>query len=173
MATGSAMLGKHPDLSAAQVYLFAFTLGCTTGVDFVASSMMGVAGTHIRGGIHASPEDFLWSLTSYAAAATVANLVLRRIAQDISYRGFTLLGLLIATVGAALCAVCNTPLELSLARAVQGLGAGGLFTASRIIIQLAAAREERRPLFLGFNAGGMDWVTVILLGMGLAQRALR
>ncbi|MDF3833125.1 MFS transporter [Cupriavidus basilensis] len=169
MATGSAMLGKHPDLSAAQVYLFAFTLGCTTGVDFVASSMMGVAGTHIRGGIHASPEDFLWSLTSYAAAATVANLILGRLAKDISYRGYSLLGLGIATVGATLCAVCNTPLELSLARAVQGLGAGGLFTASRIIIQLAAAREERRPLFMGFNIGGMGlaalapWITAVLV----------
>lgn len=169
MASGSAMLGKHPDLSRAQVCLFAFTLGCAAGVDFVASAMMGVAGTHIRGGIHASPEDFLWSLTSYAAAATVANLVLRRIAQDISYRGYTLLGLAIATVGAALCAVCNTPLELSLARAVQGLGAGGLFTASRIIIQLAAAREERRPLFLGFISGGMGlaalapWISAVLV----------
>ncbi|MDF3885791.1 MFS transporter [Cupriavidus basilensis] len=169
MATGSATLAKHPDLSPAQVYLFAFTLGCATGVDFVASSMMGVAGTHIRGGIHASPEDFLWSLTSYAAAAMAANLVLRRIARDISYRGYTLLGLAIATVGAVLCTVCNTPLELSLARAVQGFGAGGLFTASRIIIQLVAAREERRPLFLGFNAGGMGlaalapWLTAVLV----------
>ncbi|MGC7402778.1 MFS transporter [Pandoraea pneumonica] len=166
---GRPLLSKHPELTAPQVYLFAFALGCSTGVDFVASSMMGIGGTHIRGGVHASPEDFLWSLTSYAAAATVANLVLGRISRDLSYRGFTLLGLVIAAIGAGLCAVSNTPTELALAKAVQGLGAGGLFSASRIIIQLAAEREERKPLFMGFNTGGIGlsalapWVTSMLM----------
>lgn len=166
---GRILLAKHPELSVWRVYLFAFALGCSTGVDFVASSMMGIGGTHIRGGIHASPEDFLWSLTSYAAAATVANLMLGRIAKDLSYRGFTLMGLAVAALGAALCAACNTPTELALARAVQGFGAGGLFSASRITIQLAAEREERRPLFVGFNTGGIGlsalapWFTSMLM----------
>ncbi|WP_416052715.1 hypothetical protein [Cupriavidus basilensis] len=154
MATGSATLGKHPDLSAAQVYLFAFTLGCTTGADFVASSMWAsrapISGGHSRLARGFSLEPHVLCRRGH-----------RRQPGAAVYR-----------------AVRDTPLELSLARAVQGLGAGGLFTVSRIIIQLAAAREERRPLFLGFNAGGMDWVTVILLGMGVAliavaQRALR
>ncbi|AOZ02790.1 MFS transporter [Cupriavidus sp. USMAHM13] len=185
MKQGAVMLKAHPDLTSLQVHLFGLALGCATGVDFVASSMMGVAGTHIRAGVFASPEDFLWSLTSYAAAAVVANLVLRRIAEDISYRGYTLLSLAVAAAGALLCALCETPFQLSLARAVQGLGAGGLFSASRIIIQLAAEREERRPLFLGFNIGALgmpalapwvtaqlvqntDWRTIFLLQAALA-----
>jgi MFS family permease len=99
----------------------------------------------------------------------VANLMLRRLAHDISYRGFTMAGLVIAAAGAALCALSRNPLELALARAVQGFGAGGLFAASRIIIQLAAAREERRPLFIGFNIGSMGlpaaapWITAQLV----------
>lgn len=163
------LLSLHPELSAVRVYLIGLALGCATGVDFWASAMMGVAGTHIRGGVHASPEDFLWAMTSYAATAVVANLMLRRLAHDISYRGFTLAGLVIAAGGAALCALSRNPIELALARAVQGFGAGGLFAASRIIIQLAAAREERRPLFIGFNIGSMGlpaaapWVTAQLV----------
>jgi MFS family permease len=163
------LLSRHPELSAVRVYLIGLALGCSTGVDFWASAMMGVAGTHIRGGVHASPEDFLWAMTSYAAAAVVANLMLRRLAHDISYRGFTITGLAIAALGAVLCALSRNPLELALARAVQGFGAGGLFAASRIIIQLAAAREERRPLFIGFNVGSMGlpaaapWVTAQLV----------
>ncbi|GAA7758003.1 MULTISPECIES: MFS transporter [Cupriavidus] len=163
------LLSQHPELSAVRVYMIGLALGCSTGVDFWASAMMGVAGTHIRGGVHASPEDFLWTLTSYAAAAVVANLMLRRLAHDISYRGFTMAGLVIAAAGAALCALSRNPLELALARAVQGFGAGGLFAASRIIIQLAAAREERRPLFIGFNIGSMGlpaaapWITAQLV----------
>lgn len=169
MMSSKALLSMHPDLSAARVYLIGLALGCATGVDFWASAMMGVAGTHIRGGVHASPEDFLWSMTSYAAAAVVANLMLRRLARDISYRGFTLAGLAIAGFGAVLCALSRNSLELSLARAVQGFGAGGLFAASRIIIQIAAAREERRPLFIGFNIGSMGlvalapWITAQLV----------
>ena len=169
MTSSKALLSMHPDLSAVRVYLIGLALGCSTGVDFWASAMMGVAGTHIRGGVHASPEDFLWSMTSYAAAAVVANLMLRRLARDISYRGFTLSGLAVAGLGAVLCALSRNSLELSLARAVQGFGAGGLFAASRIIIQIAAAREERRPLFIGFNIGSMGlvalapWITTQLV----------
>lgn len=169
MAIGKPLLSMHPELSPARVYLIGLALGCATGVDFWASAMMGVAGTHIRGGVHASPEDFLWSMTSYAAAAVVANLMLRRLAQDISYRGFTLAGLAIASLGALLCALSRNPLELSLARAVQGFGAGGLFAASRIIIQIGAAPDERRPLFIGFNIGSMGlvalapWITAQLV----------
>lgn len=163
------LLSSHPELSAVRVYLIGLALGCSTGVDFWASAMMGVAGTHIRGGVHASPEDFLWAMTSYAAAAVVANLMLRRLAHDISYRGFTVTGLAIAAAGAVLCALSRNPLELALARAVQGFGAGGLFAASRIIIQLVAARQERLPLFIGFNAGSMGlpaaapWITAQLV----------
>ncbi len=169
MAKGGPLLSMHPELSPARIYLIGLALGCATGVDFWASAMMGVAGTHIRGGVHASPEDFLWSMTSYAAAAVVANLMLRRLAQDISYRGFTLAGLAIASVGALLCALSHNALELSGARAVQGFGAGGLFAASRIIIQIAAAPDERAPLFIGFNIGSMGlvalapWITAQLV----------
>jgi MFS family permease len=144
-----------PHFSPLRVFFFTLALGAAAGVDFVASSMMGIAGTHIRGGVHASPEDFLWSMTSYAAMASVANLMLGRIARHASYRTFTVAGLMIAAIGSLLCALCETPLELTIARAVQGFGAGGLFAASRILIQLVAARDERPPLFIGFNIGSL------------------
>jgi len=144
-----------PHFSSARVFLFTLALGGATGVDFVASSMMGIAGTHIRGGVHASPEDFLWSMTSYAAMASVANLMLGRVARHTSYRTCTAIGLILAAIGSLLCALCDTPLELTFARGVQGFGAGGLFTASRILIQLVAARDERPPLFIGFNIGSL------------------
>lgn len=144
-----------PDFSPLRVFFFTIALGGAAGVDFVASSMMGIAGTHIRGGVHASPEDFLWSMTSYAAMASVANLLLARIARHTSYRSYTVVGLIIAAIGSLLCALSETPLELTIARGVQGFGAGGLFAASRILIQLVAARDERPPLFVGFNIGSL------------------
>jgi MFS family permease len=158
-----------PHFSSLRVFFFTIALGGATGVDFVASSMMGIAGTHIRGGVHASPEDFLWSMTSYAAMATVANLMLGRIARHTSYRSYTIGGLIVAAIGSLLCALCDTPLELTFARAVQGFGAGGLFAAARILIQLVSARDERAPLFIGFNIGSFGlsavtpWLAAVLV----------
>ncbi len=149
-----------PDFSPLRIFFFTVALGGAAGVDFVASSMMGIAGTHIRGGVHASPEDFLWSMTSYAAMASVANLMLARIARHTSYRSFTVIGLIIAIVGSLLCALSETPFELAIARGVQGLGAGGLFAASRIIMQLLATRDERGALYFGFNIGSQGLLAI-------------
>ncbi len=131
-------------------------LGCATGVDFVATSMLATGTLHIRAGIYATPDDFLWCLTAYAGAAIVANLLTRRIADDLSYRGYTLLGLAIAFVGRLLCAASSNVAELSMALAVQGLGAGGLFSASRVLIQLIA-RPAERPRLLDRLRDRHDW----------------
>ena len=136
-------LDALPRVTRGGVFLLGLALGCATGVDFVATSILATGAVQIRAGIYATPDDFLWCFTAYAAAAIVANLMLRRIACFISYRGFSLLGLAIAIGGSLLCAVSNNIVQLSLALAVQGLGAGGLFAAARTLIQMIAAPAER------------------------------
>lgn len=49
LARDKPRLSMHPELSPARVYLIGLGLACATGVDFWASTMMDVAGTHIRG----------------------------------------------------------------------------------------------------------------------------
>lgn len=147
------LLRKHPELSALRVHAFGLTAGLVTGVDYVASAMLGIAGSHIQGGLHASPLEYLWALTGFAAAAVVANLVIGQFASQISYRRFILASLAVFILGSLLCAGAQNITELTLARVVQGLGGGALFTAARIIVQLVSAPDERRTLFFGFCAG--------------------
>ncbi|WP_432721580.1 MFS transporter [Jeongeupia wiesaeckerbachi] len=171
------LLSKYPEFGRARVYLFGLTAGCVTGVDFVASSMIGIAGAHIQGGVNAAPEEYLWAITVYAAAAVVANLVLGRIGTRITFRRYVLLSLLVFCTGALLCASANNISELVLARAVQGLGGGGLFAAARIIAQLVSEPNERLPIFVGFGLGSFTltalapWVSAEL-ALSLGWRAI-
>ncbi|QET05787.1 MULTISPECIES: MFS transporter [Cupriavidus] len=162
-------LSALPTLGRPAVFTLGLALGCATGVDFIATSMLATGAVHIRAGVYATPDDFLWCLAAYAGAAVVANLILRGVADFISYRGATLLGLAIAIAGSVLCALSDNVVQLSLALAVQGLGAGGLFAASRTLIQLLAAPQERAKLLWPFVIGALGlnatapWTTAILM----------
>ncbi|MBV8681174.1 MAG: MFS transporter [Aquitalea sp.] len=163
------LLQAHPECRPWQVRLFGLTLGLVTGADFVAVSMMGVAGGAIQGGVSAAPQEYLWALTSFAVGAVLVNLLLGRFATLISYRRYTEWALLLFMVGSVGCALSQGIVSLALARLLQGLGGGGLFTASRILLQLVAQPKERKPLMYGFLLGlfglsGMaPWLSALLV----------
>jgi len=165
----AAKLIRHPEMSAWQIHAFALTLGLVTGVDFISASMIATAGMHIQGGIHAGPGEYLWTLTSYAAAASIATFLLGRVAQQMSYRCFSLGSLFVFVLGSFACVVADNAFELAGARFIQGLGGGALFAASRILIQLVSRREERPTLLLGFTIGAFSlsaiapWLTAMLV----------
>ena len=66
-----ASLRAFPHFSSARVHAFGLALGLSTGLDFVSSQMMAVAGQHIQGGVHADPQAYLYAVTAYAVAAVV------------------------------------------------------------------------------------------------------
>lgn len=162
-------LASHPEMSHARVSGFGLTLGLVTGIDFSAALMMGVASQHIQGGVGAAPSDYLYAVSAYAASAVLMNMVLDQFARRISYRRFTLGSLLVFVVGALICAEATSPAGLIGGKAVQGLGAGGLFAASRILAQLVSTPAERGPLMLRFGIGafGLLAVTPWLTGVFL------
>ncbi|RQO77214.1 MFS transporter [Aquitalea sp. FJL05] len=163
------LLQAHPECRPWQVRLFGLTLGLVTGADFVAVSMMGVAGGAIQGGVSAAPQEYLWALTSFAVGAVLVNLLLGRFATLISYRRYTQWALLLFMAGSVGCALAEGIASLALARLFQGLGGGGLFTASRILLQLVAQPRERKPLMYGFLlglfslAGISPWLSALLV----------
>ncbi|SMC27530.1 Major Facilitator Superfamily protein [Andreprevotia lacus DSM 23236] len=154
------MLARHPEMGRIRVYLFGLVAGLVTGIDFIAAAMIGIAGSHIRGGVHASPEEYLWAISAYAASAIVANLVIGRLAQRISYRSYTLLSLAVFVAGSLACAMSDNISQLVLARVLQGLGGGGLFTAARVIVQVVSQPKERLALFWGFGIGANGMMAV-------------
>ena len=152
-AISAPLLTQHPEMGRIRVYLFGLIAGLVTGIDFIAGAMIGIAGNPIRGGVHASPGEYLWAISAYAAAAVVANLVVGRLAHRISYRSYTVLSLAVFIVGTLGCALSDSINQLVLARVIQGLGGGGLFTAARVIVQVVSQPKERLTLFWGFGLG--------------------
>jgi len=171
MATAPArlQLGRHPEMGHWRLQVFGLTLGLVTGIDFSSTLMMGVASQHIQGGVGATPDDYLYAVSAYAATAVLMNMVLDQVARRITYKRFTLISLLVFLAGSLLCAEAGGPNGLIAGKAVQGLGAGGLFAAARILIQLVSTPLERGPLMTRFSVGafGMLAVTPWLTGMFL------
>lgn len=162
-------LGRHPELGHWRLQLFGLTLGLVTGIDMSSTLMMGVASQHIQGGVGATPDDYLYAVSAYAATAVLMNMVLDQVARRITYKRFTLVSLMVFLAGSLLCANAGTPGGLVAGKAVQGLGAGGLFAAARILVQLVTTPTERGPMMTRFSVGafGMLAVTPWLTGMFL------
>ena len=74
-------------------------IGLATGVDYMSNLMFSIAGPHIEGGVLASQDVYLWAVAAYAAAASLAILVMGRLADHMTYRRHTLLSLLVFIVG--------------------------------------------------------------------------
>lgn len=151
--SSAVLLSAHPGYPPWQVYLFGLTLGLVTGMDFIASGMPAMAASHIQGGIGATPNEFLWVLTSFACGTVIANLLIGQLARRIGYRRYTRFALWLFMLATLACSVAPDIRYLALARLLQGLAAGGLFTASRVLIQLVALPRERKPLMYGFLLG--------------------
>lgn len=163
------LLSAHPHWAAWRVYAFGAVLGLVASLDIVGSILIAMAGTQVQLGLHAAARDFLWAFTAYAGAAVVANLVLVRAAAHVSWRGFTLASLAVFAAGSLACAASPTLGLLVAARALQGLGGGGLFAAARILAQYSAQPRERLSLFWGFGLANFTlvalapWVTATLM----------
>jgi EmrB/QacA subfamily drug resistance transporter len=138
-----------------------------------------------------------WIVTSYLLTSTCATTIVGKL-SDLYGRRWSLIACLsIFIVGSALCALATEMIPLILARALQGLGGGGLITLGHAVIaDMFAPRERGRyaALFstvyasasvLGPILGGVlteyagwPWVFWINLPLGLialviADRGLR
>lgn len=106
-------------------------------------------------------ELMSWVVTAYLLTATCATPVLGK-ASDLLGRRPVLVGcLLVFLAGSALCALATSMQTLILARALQGLGGGGLITlAQATVADVVAPRERGR--YVGYFAS--IWAAAGLLG---------
>jgi MFS family permease len=143
--------------------MLGMVIGLATGVDYMANLMFSIAGPHIEGGVLASQDVYLWAVTSYAAAASLAILVMGRLAEHMTYRKHTLVSLGVFIVGTLMCASAEGGAMLIIGRAVQGFGGGPMLSTSRIFVQHSPA-HERRTMMKGMIYGifGLSCVSPIL-----------
>ncbi|MGI0087679.1 MAG: MFS transporter [Nitrosotalea sp.] len=104
----------------------------------------------ISSDLHASILETIWIVLSYGLVTTTVLLSFGRLADMFGRVKLYKLGLIIFTVGSALCGLSNSGQELILFRIVQALGAAFLFSNSTAILTDTFDVKERGKA-LGLN----------------------
>jgi EmrB/QacA subfamily drug resistance transporter len=134
-----------------------------------------------------------WATTAFLITSTIATPLYGKLSDMYGRKPFILFSIGIFIVGSALCGLAQSMYELAAFRAIQGIGAGGLFSLSLAIIgDLVPPRERAKyqgyflavfgtssvlgPVLGGFFAGahqilwvaGWRWIFYINVPIALA-----
>ena len=138
-----------------------------------------------------------WATTAYLITATISTPLYGKLSDLYGRRPFFLAAITIFVIGSMLCGFAQSMWQLAAFRAIQGLGAGGLFALALTIIgDIVPPRERAKyqgyflavfgtssvlgPVIGGFLAGqeeilgitGWRWVFLVNVPVGAAALAL-
>ena len=134
-------------------------------------------------------EHLPWIVTVYLLTSTAVTPLYGKISDSYGRRVTMLTGIVIFILGSIACALAPTMFLLILARALQGIGGGGLIAlAQTIIADIVAPRERGRyqvyfasvfmtssllgPVLGGFFAEHMHWSVIFWINIPLGLIAL-
>jgi EmrB/QacA subfamily drug resistance transporter len=134
-----------------------------------------------------------WATTAYLITSTIVTPLYGKLSDIYGRKKFFSTAITIFVIGSVLCTLSQSMLELAFFRAVQGLGAGGLFSLALAIIgDIVPPRERAKyqgyflavfgtssvlgPVIGGFFAGqstllgidGWRWVFLVNVPIGIA-----
>jgi len=98
-------------------------------------AIANVALPTIAGELHASAASSIWIVNAYQLAITVTLLPLAALGDKLGYRRVYMAGLAVFTLGSLGCALSHTLAELTAARILQGLGAGGIMSINSALVR--------------------------------------
>jgi EmrB/QacA subfamily drug resistance transporter len=133
-------------------------------------------------------ENLSWVVTAYLLTGTAVTPLYGKLSDIYGRRILMMIGVVIFVAGSVACALAPSMLALILARALQGLGGGGLIAmAQTIIADIVTPRERGRyqgyiaavfgvssvggPVLGGFLTEKIDWSVIfwINLPIGIAS----
>ena len=90
-----------------------------------------------------------WATTAFLVTSTISTPLYGKLSDIYGRRPFYLFAITVFVLGSVLCALAGSMYQLAAARAVQGVGAGGLLSLAMAIIgDLVSPRE--RPRYQGY-----------------------
>ena len=131
-----------------------------------------------------------WATTAYLITATISTPLYGKLSDLYGRRPLFITAITVFLVGSALCGFASSMWELAAFRAIQGLGAGGLFSLALTIIgDIVPPRERAKyqgyflavfgtssvlgPVVGGFLAGQETILGVDRLALGLPRQRAR
>jgi EmrB/QacA subfamily drug resistance transporter len=115
-------------------------------------TVVNVALPDIQRSLHSSFSDLQWVVDAYALTLATFLLTSGSVADLIGRKRVFIAGLFVFTISSAVCGLSTTPLELNLARAVQGTGGAMMFATALALIAEAFHGKERGTAFGVFGA---------------------
>jgi EmrB/QacA subfamily drug resistance transporter len=110
-------------------------------------TVVNVALPDIQKDLGSSFSDIQWVVDAYALTLASFLLTFGSLADLIGRRLVFVIGLAIFSLSSLWCGLSTSPLELNIARGVQGVGAAGMFACSVAIIANAFPPQERGTAF--------------------------
>ena len=105
-------------------------------------AIANVALPTIAGELHASAASSIWIVNAYQLAITVTLLPLAALGDRLGYRRVYMAGLAVFTLGSLGCALSHTLAELTAARVLQGLGAGGIMSINSALVRFTYPKAQ-------------------------------
>jgi EmrB/QacA subfamily drug resistance transporter len=133
--------------------------------------------------------QYSWVFTAYMVTSTVTVPLYGKLGDVYGRKNFFILAIVLFLLGSALCGAAQSMTQLVLFRAVQGLGAGGIFPLSLAVIgNIVPPRERGRwqgligavfastsiigPALGGFIVDSASWRWVFLVNLPVGGLAL-
>ncbi len=128
---------------------------------FIVTLALPAMARHFGVGLH----EIKWVLVAYLASLTVTLLLAGRLADRWGRKPITVVGVVLLTAGAALCAMAPTLSALIAFRVLQGVG-GALILANVMAMITSVFPPEERRRAMAYNASvlAMGQVTGLVLG---------
>lgn len=110
-------------------------------------------------------DQFVWVTSAYMVAEMAGMPIFGKLSDMYGRKRFFLFGIIVFMIGSALCGTAGSIAELSIYRAIQGVGAGALVPITFTVLMDAVSPENRGKLMGLFGAVfGMSSIFGPLLG---------